>query len=806
MKKYVCFLFSIVLITLCLNSKGWPDSIIKSFDPDFHQHPIYWYERDVKKVAWMAMDEVAVFPVKGKGVVLNNSLLRQRFHPEASITEKNNYVIYLKTKEAVGKDYILSKLAGIRSLQHVKQASPIFYTSRKKHPQTRIIPTGEIIAQFPKECTENLIIAIEKEYGLERLKSFDFSPNTFLYQAGDPFNSLEVANGLYESGRVNYAYPNWLRHRTKRATPNDPLFPNQWHLDNTGQSGGTAGADVNITSVWDTYRGSENEVIAIVDDGLEIDHEDLWQNIITDESWDYVDGDPNPSPELVDDNHGTACAGVAAARGFNQIGVTGAAPYAGLVGHRLIGSGIVQDPDEASALTDNNSLIDIYSNSWGPTDGGEIREGPGTLTETAMANGVTSGRGGLGSIYVWAGGNGEDFDNSNYDGYANSRFTIAVAASTNDGDRAYYSEKGANIMVNAPSGGGTLGITTTDRSGSLGYDNGNYTSGFSGTSSATPLVAGIIALMIEANPDLTWRDVQRILATTAEKNDPGNTGWATNGAGYGINYYYGFGRIDAQAAVALSAASTCNFAVETNASGISNPDVDIPDNDPGGISDTITIADDVNIEFVEVYFTAADHTYWGDLEITLLSPEGTESVLSEQHPSGYSVDFDMWYVNWRFGSVRHFGESSQGDWTLTVRDLADEDTGTFQSWTIKIYGTVGVPPTAAAGNDQTVNEGEPVALDGSSSSDPDGTITSYHWTQLSGTQVTLSDSTSDQPTFTAPQVGKSGSLLTFRVTVTDDVCLQSNDTINVQVDNIPGSGGGGGGGCFINTAFYGSLF
>jgi kexin len=736
----------------------------------------------------MFMDEVAVFPVKGKGSSINNSLLRQRFHPGAIVTEQNNFVVFLKTKEAVDKNFIFNKLIGIRSLQNVKQASPVFYTSKKKQPETRIVLTGEIIVRFPKECTEDQIISIEKEYGLERLKSFDFSQNTFLYRAGDPLNSLEVANRLYESGRVDYAYPNWHRHRTKRATPDDPLFQNQWHLYNTGR--GTAGEDVNITSVWDTYKGSTNEVVAIVDDGLEIDHEDLLPNIITDESWDYVEGDIDPTAG----DHGTSCAGVAAARGFNNLGVTGAAPQTGLIGHRLLGA--ATDANEADALTRNNNLIDIYSNSWGPADGGFVREGPGPLTETALANGVSSGRNGLGNIYVWAGGNGEDFDNSNYDGYANSRYTIAVAASTNDGDRAYYSEKGANILVNAPSGGGSLDITTTDRSGISGYDSGNYTSGFSGTSSATPLVSGIIALMIEANPDLTWRDIQRILATTAEKNDPGNFGWTSNDVGYDINYHYGFGRINAQAAVALSAASTCDYAV-ANVNGSSNPNEDIPDNDTTGVNDTINIIDNVIIEFVEVYFTADDHTYWGDLEITLLSPDGTESVLSEVHLSGATPS----YNNWRFGSVRHFGESSQGDWTLTVRDLLPADTGTFQSWSINIYGTVGVPPTAVAGDDQTVNEGDSVALDGSNSFDSDGSITSYHWSQLSGRPATLSDSTSDQPSFTAPKVGSSGTLITFRLTVTDDACLQSNDTINIR---IPGDDDNGG--CFIQTAAYKSLF
>jgi kexin len=424
------------------------------------------------------------------------------------------------------------------------------------------------------------------------------------------------------------------------------------------------------------------------------------------------------------------------------------------------------------------------------------------LTEAALEYGVTNGRVGLGNIYVWAGGNGNDYDNSNFDGYANSRYTIAVAASTNYGDRAVYSEKGANIMVNAPSGGGSLEITTTDRSGSSGYDSGNYTSGFSGTSSATPLVAGVIALMIEANPDLTWRDVQRILITTAEKNDPDDIGWATNGAGYDINYHYGFGRIDAQAAVAVAAASTCAYAdVVPNVNGSSSPNLPIPDNDTTGVSDTINIADDVIIEFVEVYFTAADHTWWGDLEVTLTSPQGTESVLSEQTLL-IDSDTNTWN-NWRFGSVRHFGESSQGDWTITVRDLAAIDTGNFQSWSINICGISKELPVADAGNDQTVNEGDTVALNGSCSSDPDDGIASYQWTQLSGTSVTLTDSTTIQTTFTAPNVTPTGESLTFELTVTDHSDLQSQDTISVHVANI--ASGGGGGGCFIDTAAYGSL-
>jgi kexin len=519
---------------------------------------------------------------------------------------------------------------------------------------------------------------------LEKLKSFDFNRNTILFRAGDPLNSLNVANALYESGQVIYSYPNWLRIRTTRAIPNDTLFNDQWHLRNTGQGGGVAGEDVNITPVWDTYQASSNEIIAIVDDGLEISHEDLSQNVIPGLSWDWVDEDTDPTAEI----HGTSVAGVAAARGFNNQGVTGAAPLAGLVGHRLLYANT--DANEADALTRNKNLIDIYSNSWGPFDEGWLLEGPGPLTEDAIKSGVTYGRGGLGNIYVWAGGNGEyNGDNSNYDGYANSRYTIAVAASNNFGTHAGYSEKGANILLNAPSSGGPsfLSITTTDRTGSLGYSNGNYTNAFGGTSSAAPLVSGIIALMLQANPNLTWRDVKHILIKTAEKNDPIDANWTTNGAGYNINHKYGFGRIDALAAV-NAAFTWTSVGSETSTQGNSNPNLPIPDNNSTGVTDTINISEDIKVEFVEVYFTSADHTYWGDLEITLISPNGTESVLAESH---YLEEVYYTYNNWRFGSVRHFGESSIGNWTLRVRDLAAQDIGTFQSWTLKLFGTSAVP-------------------------------------------------------------------------------------------------------------------
>ena len=647
---------------------------------------IYWYEGATRKQAWLAQDEFALFPAKPAQSRETAAMLIDDIEAGATILDSSRFLIHARAPRRMSLTQIKDMLRSAERSALTKRAAPVYYGSRDRDTYSRLIPTGEIIVRFDPSLNGVQIAALEKEYGLGRIKTFPFAPGTYLYSADAALESVSLANQLVETESVIFAYPNWLRKRSLRAVPDDPLFPDQWHLENTGLKQGTAGEDVNILSVWDTYRGTTDEVVAVVDDGLEIGHEDLAPNILAGQSWDYLDDNNDPTGG----EHGTSVAGVVAARGFNALGVSGVAPLAGMVGYRLLGA--ETDANEADALTRNAELVDIYSNSWGPFDDGARLEGPGPLTESALQNAVTSGRGGLGSIYVWAGGNGYDDDNSNYDGYANLRYTIAVAASNNRGVRPNYSEKGANILINAPSNGGTLGITTTDRTGSQGYDRTNYTDDFGGTSSAAPLVAGVIALMLQANPGLTWREVQHILIQTAEKNDPQDSDWNTNAAGYPINHKYGFGRIDAQAAVA-KAENWPGTGTEAQAEATSSPGLPIPDNNPEGVGDTLTLSTDLQVESVEVIFNAADHSYWGDLQITLVSPGGTESILAEVHNGGRSHT----YRDWRFGTVRPFGETANGSWTLTVRDLWAEDLGTFQSWTLKVYGTrIGMPAVTIA--------------------------------------------------------------------------------------------------------------
>ncbi|MBI1872592.1 MAG: S8 family serine peptidase, partial [Acidobacteria bacterium] len=533
------------------------------------------------------------------------------------------------------------------------------------------------------------------------------------------------------------------------------MYSLQWHLKNTGQGGGTSGQDADVESVWSAYQGSSNEVIAIVDDGLEIGHEDLAPNVVPGLSRNYVNGSTDPTPANGSDGHGTSVAGVAAARGSNGIGVSGAAPFARLAGFNFL-AGAQTEANEADALSRSSQIVDIYSNSWGPNDGGDTLGTMPALVESALASGVANGRGGRGNIYIWAAGNGGANDDSNYDGYANSRYTIAVAASTNTGVKSSYSEEGANILVNAPSNGGTLGITTTDLTGSGGYNpntssspagSTNYTSIFGGTSSAAPLVAGITALVLQANPNLRWRDVRAILAVTAAKNSPNDSGWTNNTAGYHVHPGLGFGRVDAQAAV-TRALSWTNLGTEQTAQGTASPNVAIPDSASAStlgpaVSSSITIASSFNVEFAEVRFSSTDHTYWADLQIELTSPSGTKSVLAKPHGAGPSSPLSDRYDNWRFGSVRHLGENAQGTWTLTVRDGGPLDVGTFQQWTLKLYGSSFGPAggTASGGGGSSSNPTLTVSVTGSGtvSSSPAGIACGTDCSEpySSGSAVTL---------------------------------------------------------------------
>ena len=409
--------------------------------------------------------------------------------------------------------------------------------------------------------------------------------------------------------------------------------------------------------------------------------------------------------------HGTSVAGVAAAFGDNGIGGSGVAPLAEWAGLRM-GSTGTNSQEVADVFSHKNQEIDIYNNSWGL---GLFQVFPDA--EAQLKN-LGEGRGGLGNVYVFAGGNGNDrlpdsnviYSNVNYNSLANSRHTIAVAAIDKQGKHAWYSEPGAPLLVSAYSSreleGGLEGdgITTTAHYSNDSNDENDYTHTFGGTSASAPFVSGVIALMLESNPNLTWRDVQHILAETAQKNDPNDSDWQENGAGYHVNHKYGFGAIDADAAVEL-ARNWTPVGEEVSVSNGAYVGWEIPiynPNDPLASTITINPEDDLTIEWIEVEFDAT-HRYLGDLEIVLISPDGTESILTERNLNGAYAKPGNNSYDWRLTSARHWGESAVGEWTLLVSDKDERNPSTpfvqnyWESWELQIFGTeptsVNNPPT-----------------------------------------------------------------------------------------------------------------
>ncbi|MBS1152578.1 MAG: hypothetical protein H6Q89_4276, partial [Myxococcaceae bacterium] len=471
----------------------------------------------------------------------------------------------------------------------------------------------------------------------------------------------------------------------------DPYFASQWHLANLGQRGGTSGEDIRAAPAWAQGFKGEGVRVAIVDEGVDFTHEDLAANLSQPLSYDYLGNAPLALAE-----HGTCVAGLVAARDDNGLGMRGVAPRSNLVSYNLLQD--LTTANELDAMVRGKQTNGVSSNSWGDAD-----DGTGLLSFAeptwlqGVAEGTQSGRGGLGTVYVWAAGNGGDglqVDNANYDGQTNSRFVLSVAGVGDDGRKVSYSEDGANLLVAAPTMGRAFhGLSTTDLSGSLGYNNGavagdtpnpHYTDLMDGTSGSTPIVAGIAALVLQVKPQLTWRDVRRVLAYSARKNDAFDPGWATNLAGLHVNHQYGFGVADANGAVTMAKSFTAGAPELSFATAVVSPAAAIPDNTTPGASSAITVSGSPvgHVEFIEVTVSIS-HPRTGELEILLDRGQGPLDVLAVPHACAQQCSPIQ---SWTFGTLRHLDEPADGTWTLKVNDRQGGNTGTLQSWKLTFWG------------------------------------------------------------------------------------------------------------------------
>lgn len=492
----------------------------------------------------------------------------------------------------------------------------------------------------------------------------------------------------------------------------DPYYSYQWHLSNTGQFGGTPGEDIRVEPVWNAGIKGEGVLVAVVDDGLQITHPDLLENV-SGGSINFINqsGLEKNNPDIYSPSHGTAIGGVIAARDKNNVGLRGVAPCSNLIGMNLLQNYTLEN--EVIAMSANTS-VGVSNNSWGAEDGTGQLSAANATWKIAIQDGLAYGRAGKGTLYFWASGNGSfrsaEVDNANYDGQANYYGVITVGAIGNNGKKAYYSDEGANLWVVAPSRGASSGtasaaIYTTDLKGTSGFNSGSsspgdadYTGNFDGTSAAAPVASGLGALLLSVNPSLSWRDVKLILAGTARKNDSSDSAWTTNQAGYSFNPKYGFGAFDSEKAVSLAktwtsvgGSSTLKIYPSNSYQSLS-PSLAIPDFDSTGVSSTNTVSgSNINhIEFIEVIFTAT-HPEPGQIEVVLQKDGKTSSTLAKYHfcyssgSSYYRITCSA-YSSWVFGTSQFLGESADGTYKLTVKDKESGITGTFDSWGIKIYG------------------------------------------------------------------------------------------------------------------------
>ena len=540
---------------------------------------------------------------------------------------------------------------------------------------------------------------------------------------------------------------------TEPGTP-DPLFAHQWTLRNSGQtafaaSGGVTGQDLNMAQTLADGPTGAGVRVAVVDTGLETCHPDLAANVEPRLSYNFshpywlgARADDPFLPTVLGD-HGTSVAGLIAAAADNGVGGRGVAPEARLRGFNFLSFQSASAYFDALGMSSERPQTDdvhVFNMSFGYS-GSAI--GLSADERELFRVGVSDLRDGRGALYVKAAGN--EFDDctkvdddgqpvaprldlstelgcfaANRDGENNLPYVIVIGGFSADGRRSSYASAGASLWVVAPAGEDGADepamITTDQMGGDRGYvlipvglaagDEGNpqgdYTSIFNGTSAAAPNTSGAVALLLETQPELTWRDVKHILARTAR---PLHTdiprvrvafggvpavlqhGWITNAAGYAFHNWYGFGAVDVDAAVALAAVhAPDSLGVLTESAPVRlATGVAIPDHHGGGLtqSQNVTgLSRSANIEAVQLRIEVT-HDSPRQLGFELTSPAGTRSVINPVFNEAlYGVDNPL---DWTILSNAFYGEPATGQWTLNVIDAAAGSVGRLDAWSLIFY-------------------------------------------------------------------------------------------------------------------------
>ena len=601
----------------------------------------------------------------------------------------------------------------LRSLESDNEVEFVVPVYREPQSELRLIVTDEITVRFKNNVHQSEIEKLNSESDVEVIEQNNFVPNQYLLRIKDPKDTLNLANKYHESNLTEFAAPNFVSEFKKYSLPNDIFFAEQWYLRNDGQGNGLVGEDVDAEDAWRLTQGSPNITIAILDDGVDIEHPDLkaniWKNPNSDEpdvhGRNFYDANFDPRPRKFtfpytqldnNDSHGTPCAGVVAAVGENQLGVIGIAYKCKILPVKIF---LADDPAPVNALADAiryaGQRADVLSCSWGIPFSTDV--------EYAIKDVVNSfGRVGRGCPVFCATGNEYQ---SKIRFPASIPAAIAVGASTNLGLRANYSNYGEGIDFVAPSSGGTKRVFTTDVSitgrglniGSTtsGDAEGLYTNNFGGTSSATPLAAGIAALILSLNPKLTWDQVRKYMRDTADKIDFTSGNYLD---GYSIQY--GFGRVNAYKALQAVKSDMENTQPQPDEPCVQpdepsaqpneliartiTPMVSIPDRNLDGIVSAINIDKDGEVSVVEEISVDISHSHRADLLVSLICPDQTTIKLHRGQGNG-AEDLIETYDSTKIPELQQLiGRKILGQWSLKIIDRWSPDTGTLNKWGLKI--------------------------------------------------------------------------------------------------------------------------
>ena len=611
-----------------------------------------------------------------------------------------------------------------RSSANVAFASHVYQI--KGNPGNKVYLSDQITIEFASWVDSARINSIVTKFGLILYKTIDGLPNTFVFFVGKQAtqNPIKIANRLQGLPEVVASEPNIIIHQECHYKPRDPLYFQQWYLNHNGGNQLAYGSHISIEKAWDITRGVRSVIVAVVDDSFDLNHPDFMGSGKIVAPLDLKDKDFLPLPSQKQPSHGTACAGIAIAE-ENGTGIAGVAPGCAFMPIRT--SGFLDD-ESIEAIFDwaVEKGASVISCSWGAS---AVYFPLSLRQRAAISRAATKGRNGKGCVILFAAGNANRPINGTVyergwvknivkgktrwlNGFAVHPDVITVAASTSLNKKAAYSNWGNNISVCAPSNTAQPGIWfeqtgfiytqpaiaasfpgrgmfTTDQLGASGYAKGDFTPYFGGTSSATPVVAGVAALILSANPDITAQQVKRILEETADKIvdlEP-DTQLSLRYGRYddrGHSKWFGYGKVNALSAVKAAQNLQVYAAVATRLiGGRYNGVLSIPDDDKQGIKSAITISNSSFIKNIQVSVNIT-HEFLSDLEIYLIAPNN-QRVLLQNRTLGRRQELQTTYSVQTHPVLKNLlNQSAKGRWQLWIIDTAPQDLGKLKTWEIAL--------------------------------------------------------------------------------------------------------------------------